>query len=233
MNEELEIYLRVREREGRIYADDVVRQLPEIPARHPLSAEWHVRAASCRRLLRYFSSAQKPLTILELGCGNGWLSNRLASVAGGLVVGSDREGPELRQANRVFAYRDELAWVASDIFHGGFSKNAFDAVVIASAIQYFPDVPRLIQALLGILKKDGEIHILDSPFYTADELPAARERSRNYYERLGFPEMAGYYYHHSAAVLEAYNPVLIYSPSPQLKDSPFPWIRLRPLPPSK
>ena len=228
MREDLEVYLRVREREGRIYSDDVLRQLPEVPAGHPLSAEWQARAASCRRLLGYFGSAQKPLTILEVGCGNGWLSNRLASVLRGVVVGVDRESPELRQATRVFADRDELAWVAADIFHGGFSKDSFDAVVIASAIQYFPEVPRLIQALLGILKKDGEIHILDSPFYAAEELSAARERSRSYYERLGFPEMAAYYHHHSAAVLKAYNAVWLYRPVPQLRDSPFPWIRLRP-----
>jgi ubiquinone/menaquinone biosynthesis C-methylase UbiE len=232
MSEDLEIYLRVREREGRLYSDDVVRQLPEIPVGYSLFAEWQVRAVSCRRLLGYLSSAQKPLTILELGCGNGWLSNRLASVARGLVVGLDREGPELRQANRVFAHRHELAWVSADILHGGFSKGSFDAVVIASAVQYFPDVPRLIQALRGILKKDGEIHILDSPFYAAEEVSAARERSRSYYERLGFPEMAAYYHHHSASVLEAYNPVWLYRPSAQLKDSPFPWIRLRPWPPS-
>jgi SAM-dependent methyltransferase len=231
VNASSDIYLRVREKEGRLYSDEIVKQLPAISDAHPLSGEWRVRAASSRRLAAYLGR-HKSKVILELGCGNGWLANIMASAAGASVVGFDRANVELCQARRVFAHR-ELSWIAGDIFCGPFAERSFDVVVIASAIQYFSDVPHLIQALVPILRERGEIHILDSPLYAEEHVPAARERSRRYYEQLGFPEMAAHYYHHSPAVFSAYDPSWLYTPhvdrNKPLQDSPFPWVRLRPV----
>jgi SAM-dependent methyltransferase len=131
------------------------------------------------------------------------------------------------QARRVFAHRQNVTWVAADIFCPPFGRS-FNVVVMASSIQYFPDLSQLIEALLPILRDNGEIHILDSPLYSKDDLPAARERSRRYYEQLGFPSMAAHYHHHTPAALDPYHPVWLYHPDPSVKDSPFPWIRLRP-----
>ena len=86
--------------------------------------------------------------------------------------------------------------------------------------------------LSPLLKARGEIHILDSPLYSIDALPGARERSRQYYENLGFPEMAANYHHHSAEALTAYRPTWLYIPPspPSRDDSPFPWVSLRRFP---
>ncbi|MEO0778241.1 MAG: hypothetical protein AAF146_16860, partial [Bacteroidota bacterium] len=35
------LYLQVREREGRLYPDGLVRQLPQLPTQHPHHREWH------------------------------------------------------------------------------------------------------------------------------------------------------------------------------------------------
>jgi ubiquinone/menaquinone biosynthesis C-methylase UbiE len=233
MNTAIDVYLRVREMEGRLYTDDVVRQLPTVPASHPLHHEWQVRAASCERLIGYLASYRQRPAVLELGCGNGWLAHRIAAATDAAVVGVDMNRVELAQAQRVFASPRDPAWVVTDITSAPFGRNLFDVIVLASSIQYFADLPRLFAALIVLLKKDGEIHILDSPFYSADAVPAARERSRKYYEALGVPEMASHYHHHSTASLAAHNPAWLYIPGQAIRgsrvvDSPFPWIRLRP-----
>jgi len=234
MPDAIDIYLRVREKEGRLYPDDLVRHLPAVPPDHPLFTEWQARAASCNRLTTYLARFRNHITLLELGCGNGWLANRIAKTTNASVVGMDLNARELRQARRLFSHRRDLSWIITDIAFAPFEERVFDVVVIASAIQYFADLPALFKLLIPCLREQGEIHILDSPLYSAQELPAARERSRQYYAGLGFPEMAAHYHHHSADTVAAHNAAWLYVPGgwqPQAaktNDSPFPWVRLRP-----
>jgi hypothetical protein len=68
-----EIYCGLRAREGRIYADEEVRQLPRVKEADPNRNEWAVRERSAKRLFHYLSSRRRSLKILEVGCGNGWL----------------------------------------------------------------------------------------------------------------------------------------------------------------
>jgi SAM-dependent methyltransferase len=235
MSSDVDLYVRVRRQEGRLYSDEIVERLPLAPPDHPLRSEWCARAASSDRLTGYLRRRAGRASILEIGCGNGWLSNRMAACTGGVVVGLDRESAELRQARRVFADNRNLSWISADIHSAPFPNSVFAFVVIACAIQYFEDLPRLISSVMPLLSVKGEIHILDSPLYSLDELPSARRRSERYYEQLGFPEMTAHYHHHPAVSLDPFNPEWLYvprsagaGPDDQLRDSPFPWVCLRP-----
>lgn len=232
---EVDLYLRVREKEGRLYSDEIVSHLPLVPNGHPLANEWRARAASASRLTQYLSRSPKPLTILDLGCGNGWLSNLLRQ-SGHHVVGVDRNRYELKQAARVFASNSSLSFLEADIFSAPFAPQSFDVIVLASVIQYFRDLPALLNGLLSYLKPQGEIHIMDSPLYAETELADAVLRSRAYYSSLGFPEMAGFYFHHRLADLDAFDPLWLYRPNRRvlrwkrwlrLDDAPFPWVMIR------
>ena len=227
-----ELYLQVRQQEGRLYPDEIVAALPHIPADDPLAGEWQARAASCKRLVDYVAGLPKPVRILDLGCGNGWLSHQLALLEGARVWGLDLQGPELKQAARLFVNRN-AGFLAADIFRSPFPQRALDIIVVASAIQYFPDLILLIRSLRDLLSPRGELHILDSPLYEESELPAARERTRAYYTGLGFPEMADRYFHHTFAELSEFAPRWLYRPgsigsrlrrSLRGPDSPFPWL---------
>ena len=66
------IYIALREKENRLYTDDQVEQLPFIKSSHIHSAEWAIRKRSTARLLNHLKKSRRQLTILEIGCGNGW-----------------------------------------------------------------------------------------------------------------------------------------------------------------
>lgn len=230
-----ELYLEVREREGRLFSDGIVARLPFLPSGHPLDPEWRARSASALRLARYLSSRQKPLFILDLGCGNGWLSNLLCKF-GHSVIGLDQNQYELRQAARVFQPNSNLIFLEADIFSAPFIDGHFDTIILASVLQYFQDISRVISVLASYLKPEGEIHILDTPLYLDSELDAAVLRSHQYYASLGFPEMIEQYYHHRVSDFDELNPKMLYRPralSLRLKrligqtDSPFPWLMLK------
>src|SRR5512133_1402896 len=175
-----ELYLRVREREGRLYSDEIVRRLPDVPPGLPLHREWRARAASLESLSRYLLHLGQPLRLLEVGCGNGWLSHQLSTLPGVQVWGLDRRGIELTQAARLFN-RESAGFLAADVFRAPFAPRAFDVILLPSVIQYFADLPRLIRTLLADLRDGGELHILDSPVYDAADVQQARERTKTYY----------------------------------------------------
>ncbi len=198
------LYVEVRKKEGRLYSDEVVRILPRIGPDHPLSHEWSVRSASCDRLCKHLLTRNKPLSILDLGCGNGWMANALSGVCDSMVTAVDLNLLELEQGARVFEANKRLQFVYGDIFDGIAIEKSYDVIVCASSIQYFPDLRILIGHLLTMLKEGGEIHILDSPLYSEDEIEQARERSRSYYHQVGFERMAASYYHHTWQELQGF-----------------------------
>ena len=230
-----DLYLRVREKEGRLYSDQIVARLPFMPDRHPLAAEWFARSASAWRLVRYLSAGRKTLSILDFGCGNGWLSNVLAQ-AGFVVIGLDQNHYELNQGARVFRSNPNLLFLEADIFSAPFRVGSFDMIILASVLQYFPDARKLISTLSNYLKPQGEIHIVDTPLYSENELAEATVRSHAYYISLGFPEMIDHYFHHRASDLEVLHPKKLYNPNSLMRrlkrwigkvDSPFPWVVIR------
>jgi ubiquinone/menaquinone biosynthesis C-methylase UbiE len=233
-----DIYSRLRQQEGRIYSDAEVAQLPEISNTHRYFKEWQVRKQSSQRLIEYLEKKQLALNnaqylkILEIGCGNGWLSHRLSQVPKTKVLGADINFSELQQAGRVFYKIPNLHFIYSNAGTALFKENQFDEVIFAASIQYFASFPGIIQRVLKLLKPPGEIHIIDSPLYTAAELPAAKQRSLLYYQEAGFPEMAGSYFHHCIEDLNQFNFTFLYDPTSLANKlfrnkNPFYWIRIR------
>ena len=45
-------YAELRAREGRVYSDEELLRLPEVPDHHPLAGEWKLRRQSTNRLLK-------------------------------------------------------------------------------------------------------------------------------------------------------------------------------------
>ena len=226
------LYIQLREKEGRIYSDEEVAQLPIIPASHAHYKEWAVRKESSQKLISYLKKKKKPLDILEIGCGNGWLSHRLSAIQNSRVIGTDINFSEIQQAARVFQHVPNLHFIYTYAEPGVFKEKRFDIIIYAASIQYFELLVETIKNSLQLLKPDGEIHILDSPFYSLKELLAAKQRSRHYYESRGFSGLANFYFHHSIDDLKNFNYTMQYDPGNMFNrllrnKNPFHWVCIK------
>ena len=223
-------YIELRKKESRVYTNEQVRHLPSIENTHSHYKEWILRTQSANRLFEYFKQKNKSLKILEVGCGNGWLSNLLAS-SNNNVVGLDINFTELKQAAQVFK-KENLHFVYDVLSEKLLSNFRFDIVVFAASAQYFSSLKQTINMILPLLNKDGEVHIIDTNFYSLNEVEPACHRTKDYYVRLGFPEFATNYFHHSCNELKDFKTDKLYDPS-ALKNffnkhkNPFPWFRIK------
>jgi ubiquinone/menaquinone biosynthesis C-methylase UbiE len=205
-------YHHVRLTEQRIYSNDQIARLPEIESDHVHYAEWNIRKKSSEQLIESLKKKKSKLNILEVGCGNGWLAAKFADIENSTVTGIDVNRIELMQAVTTFEKKDNLHFIYGDIRTLTFKPNSFDVIVFAASIQYFSSLVAIITKALSLLTNDGEIHIIDSPFYSKQEVDLAANRTKEYYNALGFEEMSSYYFHHCINDLKQFNHEIIYNP---------------------
>lgn len=226
-------YIDIREKEGRLLSDEAVMNLPHSPL-PAFRQEWAYRRFATALFLQYLTK-QGHGNMLDLGCGNGWFSKLLTLNNRNTVLGLDINKTELEQAVRLFG-SDHCRFAYGDIFEADIPAAAYQYIIINSAAQYFPDLPLLLHRLLFLLAPEGEIHILDSPFYDPSALSAAAKRTVSYFEKAGTPEMAAFYHHHTWKNLENFNWKLMYNPQHwwyRIKRKAgypcaiFPWIRIK------
>lgn len=225
-------YIYIRKKEGRILSIEEIIRLPHASQSNPNAEEWKLRIHSTNRLIKYLDKL-KPATVLDLACGNGWLTYKLSKIAGH-VYGLDVNFTELKLAEQLLKGEDATL-IYGDVFEWQ-AEQTFDIIIINASIQYFEDVSKLVKRLMTRLSPQGEIHILDSPFYpTAKEVMAAKDRSSDYFDQYDAIEMNDYYHHHEWNVLKEFNYELLYNPNTLVNrikrklwsvDSPFPWIRI-------
>lgn len=229
-------YLKIREKEGRIFSDEMVKKLPFLPKSQPLKNEWLHRAATQQQFNRYLSVRGNMGSVLDLGCGNGWFTSKLNLVLPrAQILGLDVNIFELHQARRLFT-SNQISFAHGDIFTDNFALHSFDMIILNSSIQYFPDLKLLVNRLFELLKVDGEIHFLDSPFYkTEQQKLAAKKRSEDYFSGIQEVQMAQHYYHHTFNSLQDYTFAILHQPTTLCrilsrltgrKFSLFPWVRI-------
>ncbi len=221
-------YLDCRRKEGRLLNDDLVRSLPHVPRNHPTYREWMIRRNSALALKGYLMK-NAIFRILEIGCGNGWLTNFICDEKL-QVTGIDINTVELNQAQRLFPCPDFLQVNILDDDH---LLDSYDLIYLASSIQYFPSMQQLIHRLRNHLSSKGEIHVLDSPIYAnRKQADDARKRSREYFASHE-SSMSKYYFHHSFEDLQYFEWNFLYDPMKvrnrflrmlNFDLSPFPWI---------
>jgi ubiquinone/menaquinone biosynthesis C-methylase UbiE len=165
----LEQYTAIRHAEGRGSDDPAYyRALPYADLTGCNRWQWRIRARSfdhfVESVLRPLElRLRRPLDLLDLGAGNGWMSWRLSQrghrVAALDIFTDDRDG---LGAMVKYACR---GGVAGDFDQLPFPAATFDAAIYNASLHYSADYVRTLGEALRCLRRPGKIVILDSPVY--------------------------------------------------------------------
>ena len=206
-------YHNLRLSEQRIYTNEQIAKLPDIDPKHIHYNEWSIRKKSSEQLIKLLEKKKQKLNIFEAGCGNGWLSAKLATLKNATVTGIDVNRIELMQAVTTFEKINNLNFIYGNISDCELNPHSFHVIVFAASLQYFSSLNTIITKALSLLTADGEIHIIDTPFYNKNEVINAAKRTKDYYVSIGFEEMSKYYFHHCLSELNQFNYKIIFDPS--------------------
>ena len=167
----IEQYRRVREQDGyRTQPPEYYRRLPDVCPDHPQYAEWRIRRetfdALCHRVLPQLG--RTPLTVLDLGAGNGWFAHRLARLGHHTVavdlIDDDEDGLGARTH-----YDVSFVCVRTNFDRLPFAPGQFDLVVFTGSLHYSPDVVATVGGVARLLAPAGVIVALDSPTFRRDQ----------------------------------------------------------------
>ena len=170
-------YMTVRRAEGRGSSDPAYyRALPF----H--DGPWKIRATT----YKYLESRLLPsraLDILDLGAGNGWLSNRLAQ-RGHRPVAVDVFADGMDGLGAARHYGMSFPLIEAEFDRLPFEDRQFDWAVFNCSLHYSTDYRRTLAEALRCLRPDGQIVVLDSPVYKRREHgDIMREERHRYFER--------------------------------------------------
>jgi 2-polyprenyl-3-methyl-5-hydroxy-6-metoxy-1,4-benzoquinol methylase len=226
------LYLGLRKKEQWLCNDSELLNLPVVDKKHPHYIDWTLREESWKRLKRYLSKKMTPMKVLEVGCGNGWLSHRLSDIPGSVVTGIDINAQEIQQAKKVFNQIAQLRFLNCSVSDKHLDGEKFDIIVFAASLQYFSLFHQTLNSAITRLEKNGEIHIIDTPLYSAEQIGRAKQRSATHFEQMGFPKMELHYFHHTWDDLHTFNYKLLYRSGFLQRHiynnkNPFPWIRIK------
>jgi len=223
-------YLSVRNKENRVLSIDEIKKLPNAFNTNPNYKEWKLRKNNTRRLVNYIQKKPGNLNILDIGCGNGFLTNLVAGNKHH-AIGIDVNLFELKQAAQAFPKKN-ISWFYADILTEDLPFKNIDIIIFAASFQYFKDAQQILKICKSYLAKHGEIHILDSPFYNLEDIVSAKENSNQYFKKLNANEMMSFYNHHSFKIFNNFEFEVKYQPNTFLNKffkfsySPFPWIKI-------
>jgi SAM-dependent methyltransferase len=189
----LEEYRQIRYAEGRGSDNpEYYRALPYADLSGANSAAWAMRG----RTYKYFEEkilpphetrAGRPLNILDLGAGNGWMSYRL-SLRGhrpcALDIFNDARDGLLAAKN----YPQPFPLIEAEFDHLPFPASSFDLAIYNSSLHYSVDYFSTLREAKRCLRRDGRIVVLDSPIYRRREhgQRMVEERHASFLSRYGF-----------------------------------------------
>lgn len=196
-NQFIQEYEIIRRSEGRGSQSAAYYQaLPYQDLKGNMTADWRMRAVSLDTFLRYgfipYEQAEDhPLNILDLGSGNGWLSNRLAR-RGHQVAAIDLATNDFDGLGCYRYYETHYLPVQAEFDQLPFVSQSVDMVIFNAALHYAMDYEVTLRESLRVLAPSGRLVILDTPFYhnKASGEMMVQERQRQFKGKYGFSSNA-------------------------------------------
>jgi len=189
----LENYGRIRHAENR--GSETAAYYLALPYRDlsgKNAAQWLIRGRSYRfferRILPAIErAAKRPLDILDLGAGNGWMSYRLSlRDHRPIALGIFTDAKDGLGAARF--YPRQFPVLEAEFDHLPVDNASVDLVIYNSSIHYSTDYRRTLSEARRVLRPAGRVVIVDSPVYRKREHgeQMVAERHRQFEKQYGF-----------------------------------------------
>ena len=163
-------YETVRKKEGRGSTNPAYyRSLPYRDLTGRWQKDWNIRARSFRALLQKVvepmeASLRRPLQILDIGAGNGWLSHRL-SQRGHKLTAVDLLTNEFDGLGAFIHYDTRWIPVQAEMNALPFAKGQIDLLIYNASFHYSTEYLNTLNEAVRVLGQNGALVILDSPIY--------------------------------------------------------------------
>ncbi len=190
-------YETVRRAEGRGSSEAAYyRALPYKDLSGRMEADWKIRARSYQALVGGViapleKALARPLKILDLGAGNGWLSNRLAQ-RGDYLAAIDLL-TNVRDGLGTYIHYDSIYTpVQAEFVALPFQAGQADLAIFNASFHYSVDYEATLQEALRVLVPQGRVVVLDSPVYhqAGSGEQMVREREASFRRQYGFASNA-------------------------------------------
>jgi len=186
-------YESIRRSEGRgSNAANYYRALPYKDLNGQHSADWAIRARSFNVLVknvltRLQDPLERSLKILDLGAGNGWLSNRLAA-QGDRVLAVDLAVNKEDGLGAWREYEHSFTPVQAEFNHLPVMDRFADAVIFNASFHYSENYAETLKEALRVLSVKGLVVIMDSPVYRRADSgeKMVKEREEQFKQKYGF-----------------------------------------------
>lgn len=181
-------YTKVRLAEGRASEDPAYfRRLPEPTSGGPMESQWELRARSWRTVrARVIPKGANSLSIVDVGAGVCWLSNRLTEV-GHLAHAIDLTIDQHDGLGAARHFVTTFARSQAEMDALPIADASADVVIYNASLHYSNDYARTLTEALRVLAPSGRIVVMDSPIYrhrdAGDQMVA--ERHLDFEQRFG------------------------------------------------
>jgi arsenite methyltransferase len=100
-------------------------------------------------------------SVLDVGCGGGWLSRRLAKlVPDGRVIGMDISDEMIHHARRASADIGNLMFVTGQVAEIPWQANLFSHAISVESSYYWPNPPAGLKDIFRVLHEGGSAWVL-------------------------------------------------------------------------
>jgi len=159
--------------------------------------QWKIRARTFATLIQRILTPlahlhARPLRVLDLGAGNGWMSYRLAlrghlTVAVDLLTNdSDGLGAAIHYSS---AIKPLFPRVQAELDHLPFPSSLFDLVIFNASFHYSENYERTFGEAVRCTRPGGKVVIADTPWYAKEESgkQMVKEKQKHFTATYGFP----------------------------------------------